>query len=280
MRMAVLTGFLIAALTAGPAVAQPAANPQQRFGAADLRADFAAMYQGLQSADYDLYAFTPKAELDRAYETCLAGLNEPMTKLEAEIRFEEFAALVHMGHARVDFPYPDWNEYLKGGGKAFPFAIRVVNGNTYIAQNHSGLDAIRPGDEILAMNGSPMPAWLTRAERHVSAETPYMADSLMEYDFPIYVWIELGNVEGFTLTLRHTDGKTVEFVAWHSLRALRRRSQRDKTNWASINRLLDRWIPKPTILHPWPNERFAVKHPRWEPYAGKPLVRFCAGGAQ
>jgi hypothetical protein len=25
---------------------------------------------------------------------------------------------------------------------------------------------------------------------------------------------------------------------------------------------------------------FAVDHPRWEPYAGKPHVRFCAGGAQ
>ena len=25
---------------------------------------------------------------------------------------------------------------------------------------------------------------------------------------------------------------------------------------------------------------FAVLYPRWEPYAGKPLVRFCAGGAQ
>ena len=26
--------------------------------------------------------------------------------------------------------------------------------------------------------------------------------------------------------------------------------------------------------------RLAVKHPRWEPYAGKLHVRFCAGGAQ
>ena len=25
--------------------------------------------------------------------------------------------------------------------------------------------------------------------------------------------------------------------------------------------------------------RFAVTHPRWEPYAGKPHVRICAGGA-
>jgi hypothetical protein len=68
-------------------------------------------------------------------------------------------------------------------------------------------------------------------------------------------------------------------VLWHWLRALRRRGQRDKSNWASLNRLADRWIPQPKILHPWPSKRFAVKHPRWEPYAGKLHVRICAGGA-
>jgi hypothetical protein len=69
-------------------------------------------------------------------------------------------------------------------------------------------------------------------------------------------------------------------VLWHWLRALRRRGQRDKTSWAAINRLADRWLPIPRILHPWPSQRFAVKHPRWEPDAGMPHVRFCAGGAQ
>jgi len=69
-------------------------------------------------------------------------------------------------------------------------------------------------------------------------------------------------------------------VLWHWLRALRRRGQRDKNTWASINRLADRWLPKPKVLHPWPSQRFAVKHPRWEPYALIGLVRLCAGGAQ
>jgi group II intron reverse transcriptase/maturase len=67
-------------------------------------------------------------------------------------------------------------------------------------------------------------------------------------------------------------------VAWLWRRALRRRSQRDKTDWNAIHRLVDRWLPRPRILHPWPNQRFAVKHPRWEPDAGMPHVRFCAGG--
>jgi RNA-directed DNA polymerase len=62
-------------------------------------------------------------------------------------------------------------------------------------------------------------------------------------------------------------------------RTLRRRSQKDRITWARMTKLADDWLPKPTILHPWPSNRFAVTHPRWEPYAGKPPVRLCAGGA-
>lgn len=46
------------------------------------------------------------------------------------------------------------------------------------------------------------------------------------------------------------------------LRTLRRRSQRDRMTWGRMGRLADDWLPKPRILHPWPSERFAVKHPR------------------
>jgi len=65
---------------------------------------------------------------------------------------------------------------------------------------------------------------------------------------------------------------------WRS--SLRRRSQKDHMTWERMLQLADDWLPKPTILHPWPSARFAVRHPRWEPYAGKLHVRFCAGGAQ
>ena len=63
-------------------------------------------------------------------------------------------------------------------------------------------------------------------------------------------------------------------------RTLRRRSQKDRPTWARMTQLANDWLPKPIILHPWPSERFAVTHPRWEPYAGKPHVRFCAGGVR
>jgi len=49
-------------------------------------------------------------------------------------------------------------------------------------------------------------------------------------------------------------------VAW--LRALRRRSQRHRLSWDRMTKLVDDILPRPAILHPWPNLRFAVTHPR------------------
>jgi RNA-directed DNA polymerase len=45
-------------------------------------------------------------------------------------------------------------------------------------------------------------------------------------------------------------------------RILSRRSQKGDFNWDRMAKLADDWLPMPRILHPWPNQRFAVKHPR------------------
>jgi len=66
-------------------------------------------------------------------------------------------------------------------------------------------------------------------------------------------------------------------ILWR--RALKRRSQKDGMTWDRITKLVDAWLPKPRILHPWPDKRFAVKHSRWEPSARIGLARICAGGA-
>jgi len=70
-----------------------------------------------------------------------------------------------------------------------------------------------------------------------------------------------------------TNGQALDAFRHHVTdlwrRTLRRRSQKDRMTWARMTQLVDDWLPKPIILHPWPSDRFAVTHPRWEPYAGK-----------
>jgi len=81
-----------------------------------------------------------------------------------------------------------------------------------------------------------------------------------------------------------TNGRALAAFRFHVIdlwrRTLRRRSQTDWTTWEKAARLAHDFLPKPRILHPWPERRFAVTHPRWEPYARIGHVRICAGGAQ
>ena len=40
------------------------------------------------------------------------------------------------------------------------------------------------------------------------------------------------------------------------------RRQRHRCNWERMVRLAERWLPKPRVMHPWPTQRFAARHPR------------------
>jgi RNA-directed DNA polymerase len=63
-------------------------------------------------------------------------------------------------------------------------------------------------------------------------------------------------------------------------RAIRRRSQKHRLTWLRMKTIADRYLPRPRVLHPWPEQRFLVSHPRWEPGAVAPHAGFCAGGGR
>jgi group II intron reverse transcriptase/maturase len=43
---------------------------------------------------------------------------------------------------------------------------------------------------------------------------------------------------------------------------LGRRSEKGHLDWDRMKKLAADWLPRPRILHPWPNQRYAVSHPR------------------
>src|SRR4030088_606954 len=66
-----------------------------------------------------------------------------------------------------------------------------------------------------------------------------------------------------------TNGRALEVFRHHVTdlwrRTLRRRGQKHRMTWARMTQLVDGWLPKPIILHPWRSGRFAVTRARWEP---------------
>ena len=71
----------------------------------------------------------------------------------------------------------------------------------------------------------------------------------------------------------------VYHVEWLWLRALCRRSQRQRMNWSRFRRIANRYVPKIRIMHPQPLHRFDAKYTREEPSALGAHAGICAGGA-
>jgi hypothetical protein len=58
------------------------------------------------------------------------------------------------------------------------------------------------------------------------------------------------------------NSRKLESFRYHLIRLwykqLRRRSQRSKLNWERMNRLIERWIPRARVFHPYPDFRLYV----------------------
>ena len=48
-------------------------------------------------------------------------------------------------------------------------------------------------------------------------------------------------------------------ITRHWFKALRRRSQRTRMNWARMNKIATRWLPPTRTVHPFPAARLAAR---------------------
>jgi hypothetical protein len=170
------------------------------------------------------------------------------------------------------------------------YADDIVVGFEHEADAHRFLDAMRTRPEEFALTPrsasrlEPEKTRLIEFGRHATADREKRGLGKPEtFNFLGFTFICGKSRRGDFLVKRKTRrdrmmAKLLEVKEELRRRTLRRRSQKDRFSWDRITRLVDDWLPKPRVLHPWPSVRFAVRHPRWEPYAGKPHVRFCAGG--
>lgn len=191
------------------AVAAPAAaDPMQELISAEaLRADFRDLYAILQGAHRNLYARVPEREYDKLFADMLKEIRAPETRSQAADRFQRFVAFGKIAHARIDMAGAAYRKHRAAGGAEFPIGIRVVGEKVYVHRNRSGVSDAAPGTEILSLNGVPIAEWLRRTSSHVSADTLYMANTLMEMWFPRLLWLELGSVGEFAVGIRTQGGQ-------------------------------------------------------------------------
>lgn len=254
-----------------------------------IRADFDALYAGLKSAHYDLYARRSKAEYDALFATMRRELDAPLALDEVERRFQRFTAYGNVAHARVDSVARGWEAFRASGGKAFPLFLRVVDGRVYVAQDYSGVDGIEPGMEVVKVDGTPALRWLDAMRTHLSADNDYLAYAQLETRLPMYVWLARGAIDAFDVVLRGHGGSNVakhldarDRKGFEAAEA--KQPKRFVLDWNErVARVLDDRVAylrpgpfydnRPEATDPWDNKAFVA-------FIDESFAKFVAAGAK
>lgn len=195
----------VAAVLLLSVLAAAAPPAERRFAPAEVKADFGELYARLAVSHFDLFARRAKSDYDAAFRTTMAGLDRPMTALEVRVAFQKFMAYGRVAHSNIAFPSEAYGAYRDAGGRAMPLSVRIKAGRVFVVGT-GGVGTVSVGEEIVGLNGLPMADWLRRLGAHVSADNDYMLHTLIENRFAPLLWLELGAVDQFKLTLRDARG--------------------------------------------------------------------------
>ena len=204
--------LLFAAMAASAACAAPTVTEEPRFTPEQIRADFDELYSRLQASHYDLFARRPQDEYEALFKKMRAEFDAPLSQAVLQVRFQRFVAYGNVAHANIAAPGAAWEAFRAGGGKAFPLILRVTDGKVIVIDDYSAMEGIALGDEVISIDGEPALRWLDRMRAHVSADNDYMGYTLLETRLPMVVWLELGEVEAFGLTVAKPGGRRIELT--------------------------------------------------------------------
>ena len=122
---------------------------------AQLQEDFHRLRFLLEHADPGLYRYTPKAEMDSRFDAVGRQLQQPLTDLEFYRLLAPLIAAIRNSHTSIR-PPADALRSIRASDNVFPFVLRYRDGRAYIEANLSADTSIRPGTEIVSINGRSM----------------------------------------------------------------------------------------------------------------------------
>jgi hypothetical protein len=132
----------------------------QKIDVEKLREDYQIFRTALEEGHSGIYRYTPKKDMDAAFDRAAARLTEPMTTVEFYRLLMPVAALVKCGHTSVGLPREIQTE-IGNTTLLFPLDVAVLDRKIYVLRDHGTPDGAMAGGEILSINGLPAAKLLT-----------------------------------------------------------------------------------------------------------------------
>lgn len=163
-----------------------AQNHSSKLSNQAVKGDFDYLYQSLQEAHYDLFAFNSKKKYDSLYNSLRSSLTaDSLTFIETISFYQKLVSFSNTGHCEIDFPAQSYIEYAYAGGTVFPLELSFEDEKVFVRKNFSVSTQINVGDELMTIDDQPINDILEQLYPFVSAERTYSKKAKIEFwSFP------------------------------------------------------------------------------------------------
>ena len=184
-----------------------------KYNATQLQQDFDTLYQALRDNHPDLYAYWKKEAADKTFAKSRKQLDRPMTRQEFAITILPFVAKFKDGHSFLSvFDTEEMEQYLKAGGKIFPLRVAFINNRLYCSDVSFSHSKLKPGQEILAINGVPGATIIKQSIEIWSADGEANAVATAQRLFSFGLWLRYNWGTLTEVTYLSDKGKVSEKV--------------------------------------------------------------------
>ncbi len=135
-----------------------------------LKSDFALFRKALEEAHPALYRYTTKREMDAAFARAEATLTRPMTLLQFRNVLAPVLAAIKDGHIGFTNYQGDEISTVIDSAKQFPLALTFESKRAFVVLNQGLDDRVKPGMEVLAINGTSLAEILRRILPNLSQD--------------------------------------------------------------------------------------------------------------
>ena len=181
-----------------------------RLSMAQAQQDLSVVRKALEEAHGALYRFTPKPELDRTFDAIRARANREMTRREFVDLVNELLVATGDGHARVDLDDSTTAELDRT--PRFPLQVVLEGTRLMVTSNDTRDDTIiRPGMEIISVNGHTVPELLARIMPTIRRDGFVETGRRVTFGsaFALRYWITVDTSSRFVITARAGKGAPV-----------------------------------------------------------------------
>lgn len=173
-----------------------------------LVADFDGWMSGMRLLNPDLSIRADMPALNQEAARIRAELTKPMTRREAWLHFAKLNPYLRDAHGGIQMP--DYREaleaYLKAGGHVVPVDVRFAkDGSLRVFAVAPGVNAIKPGDQVLSINGHSAGQMIKTMMPLTIGDTPAFRRAFLERRFAMLFRFLYGDTGVYDVTARSVE---------------------------------------------------------------------------